>query len=75
MDTNDEILLPVRSVPDAGAVLNPFVIVDDAAGLVTFISEIFGVPETSEARTSMPDGKLMEWATPTDGGDQARAQS
>lgn len=56
---NEEVLLPVRSVPDAGAVLNPFVIVDDAAGLITFLSEVFGVPETAEARTPMPDGKLI----------------
>ncbi|MHA6800395.1 VOC family protein [Bounagaea algeriensis] len=59
MDTNEEIVLPAHSVPDAGAVLNPFVIVDDAAGLITFISEVFGVPETTEARTPMPDGKLI----------------
>jgi uncharacterized glyoxalase superfamily protein PhnB len=40
-------------------VLNPFVIVDDAPGLVTFVGEVFGVAETVEARTSMPDGKLI----------------
>ena len=56
---DDEILLPAHSVPGAGAVLNPFVIVDDAAGLITFVSEVFGVPETAEARTPMPDGKLI----------------
>lgn len=54
-----DILLPADSVPAGGAVLNPFVIVDDAAGLLTFISEVFGVPETLEARTPMPDGKLI----------------
>lgn len=55
----NEILLPTQSVPDAGAVLNPFVMVDDAAGLITFVSEVFGVSETIEARTPMPDGKLI----------------
>jgi uncharacterized glyoxalase superfamily protein PhnB len=55
----NEILLPAPSVPAAGAVLNPFVIVDDASGLIAFVSEVFGVPETAEARTSMPDGKLI----------------
>ncbi|WP_306210359.1 VOC family protein [Actinoplanes sp. RD1] len=45
--------------PPAGAALNPFVIVDDAAGLIAFVSEVFGVPETVEARTPMPDGKLI----------------
>src|SRR5690349_19834881 len=41
---DDEILLPAHGVPGADAVLNPFVIVDDAAALVTFVSEVFGVP-------------------------------
>jgi PhnB protein len=45
--------------PQGGAALNPFIMVDDAAGLVTFVSEVFGVPETVEARTPMPDGKLI----------------
>ena len=53
------ILLPTESVPEAGAVLNPFVIVDDADGLVTFVTEVFGVDETAEARTPTPDGKLI----------------
>lgn len=56
---DNEILHPADSVPGAGAVLNPFVIVDDAAGLITFVSEVFGAPETVEARTPMPDGKLI----------------
>jgi PhnB protein len=42
-----------------GAALNPFVIVDDAAGLIDFVSTVFGVPETAEARTPLPDGKLI----------------
>lgn len=56
---NNEILLPADAVPGAGAVLNPFVIVDDASGLITFVSEVFDVAETIEARTPMPDGKLI----------------
>jgi PhnB protein len=56
---NSEILLAQESVPAAGAVLNPFVIVDDAAGLVRFVSEVFDVPEDVAARTPMPDGKLI----------------
>jgi uncharacterized glyoxalase superfamily protein PhnB len=56
---DSEILLPARSVPGGAAVLNPFVVVDDAAGLITFVSEVFGVAETAEARTPMPDGKLI----------------
>ena len=54
---NDQILLPADEVP--GAALNPFVIVDDAAGLITFVSEVFAVEENADARTPMPDGKLI----------------
>jgi uncharacterized glyoxalase superfamily protein PhnB len=54
-----DILLAPHAVPAAGAVLNPFVIVDDAAGLITFVSEVFGAEETVEARTPMPDGRLI----------------
>ena len=54
-----DLLLPPDDVPSAGAVLNPFVMVEDAAGLITFVSEVFGVAETVEARTPMPDGKLL----------------
>jgi PhnB protein len=45
--------------PEGGAALNPFVMVDDAAGLITFVSEVFGVPENVEARTPTPDGRLI----------------
>ena len=54
-----EILLSPEAVPGAGAVLNPFVLVDDAAGFVDFVAGVFGVPESAEARTPMPDGKLI----------------
>jgi PhnB protein len=54
---NSGILLPQPSVPGGGRVLNPFVIVDDAAGFVHFVSAIFGVAENVEGRTQMPDGK------------------
>lgn len=45
--------------PPDGAALNPLVFVDDAAGLLAFVSEVFDVPEMVEARTPMPDGKLI----------------
>lgn len=54
-----DLLLPAHAVPDGGAVLNPFVIVDDAAGLIEFVTDVFGVSEDVEARTPMPDGKLI----------------
>lgn len=56
---NNQILLPQPTVPAAGAVLNPFVIVNDAAGFIDFVSDVFGVEESAEARTPMPDGKLI----------------
>lgn len=52
-------LLPPSEVPGGGSVLNPFVIVDDVAGLVDFVAAVFDAPEVVEARTPMPDGKLI----------------
>ncbi|WP_033340598.1 VOC family protein [Catenuloplanes japonicus] len=49
----------ILNPPTGAAALNPFVIVDDAAGFVTFVCEVFDVTETAEARTPMPDGKLI----------------
>ncbi|GIM98150.1 VOC family protein [Paractinoplanes toevensis] len=49
----------LEDVPFGGATLNPFVIVDDAAGLIGFVTEVFGVAELTEARTPTPDGKLI----------------
>jgi PhnB protein len=45
--------------PAGGAALNPFVIVNDAAGLIDFVTGVFGVAELAEARTPMPDGTLI----------------
>jgi uncharacterized glyoxalase superfamily protein PhnB len=52
-------ILSDQDVPGGGAVLNPFVIVDDAAGFVDFVAAVFDVPETAGVRTAMPDGKLI----------------
>jgi PhnB protein len=49
----------VPEPPGGGAVLNPFVIVDDASGFVEFVAAVFDVAETAEARTPMPDGTLI----------------
>ena len=54
-----DILLSAEAIPYGGAVLNPFVIVDDAARFVDYVADVFGAPETGEARTPMPDGKLI----------------
>lgn len=55
----DDILLPADAVPNSAGVLNSFLIVDDAAGLLEFVTEVFGVTETEGARADMPDGKII----------------
>src|SRR4051794_25476344 len=55
----DDILIAPQAVPGGGAVLNPFVIVDDAAGFVGFVAAVFGAEENAAARTPMPDGRLI----------------
>ncbi len=52
-------VVPADEVPGGDAVLHPFLVVDDAAGLIDFVSEVFGVTETEAARTPMPDGTLI----------------
>ena len=59
LSMTSDILLSPEAVPYGGAVLNPFVIVDHAARFVDFVVEVFGAAETVEARTPMPDGKLV----------------
>ncbi|GAB7046917.1 VOC family protein [Catenuloplanes indicus] len=56
---SETMLLPAGDVPAGAAVLNPFVIVDGAAGLIEFVCGVFDVTETVEARTPMPDGRLI----------------
>lgn len=55
----DDILLPASAVPNSAGVLNSFVIVDDAAGVMEFVTDVFGASETAEARADMPDGKII----------------
>jgi PhnB protein len=45
--------------PGGDAALNPFLIVENAAGFITFVTEVFDVVETLAARTAMPDGRLI----------------
>lgn len=39
--------------------LNPFVILDDAAGFIDFATEVFGAVENTDMRTPTPDGRLI----------------
>lgn len=54
--------MPVLSgsqVPGGAAALNPFVVVDGAADLIAFVTEVLGGVENEGARTPMPDGRLI----------------
>jgi PhnB protein len=51
--------LPAAQITGRGTTLNPFVVVDDAAGLIDFVTEVFGGREVAEARTPTPDGRLI----------------
>lgn len=46
-------------LPPAERTMAPFAIVDDAAGLIRFLEEVFEGRERAEARTPMPDGSLL----------------
>ena len=46
-------------LPPGERSMNPFAIVDGAAGLITFVEEVFGGVERTEARTPMPSGALI----------------
>jgi PhnB protein len=53
-------LLPPETRPaGSGATLNPFVVVDGAADLIGFLVDVLGAVEVTEARTPMPDGRLI----------------
>lgn len=52
--------LPPSAQPDGtGATLNPFVVVDGAGDLVAFVVDVFGGVEVQQARSPMPDGRLI----------------
>jgi PhnB protein len=45
--------------PDGYATVNPFIITDDADGLIGFLKQVFGATERPEARTTDADGLLL----------------
>ena len=47
------------SAPEGYATINPFIITDDASGLIEFLEEVFGATERAEARTIDGDGLLL----------------
>lgn len=52
-------VLAADQVPGGAAALNPFVVVDGAAELIAFVTEVLGGTENVEARTPTPDGRLI----------------
>lgn len=47
------------SLPSGSNTVNPFVIADDAAGLIAFLVEVFEAVEVPEARTADTDGLIL----------------
>lgn len=49
----------ITETPTGFSTLNPFFITDDAAGLITFLQQVFGGEEHLDARTVDVDGLLL----------------
>lgn len=52
-------LLTGEDIPGRGRTLNPFVILQNAAGFIEFVTTVFGAHEVRDARTPTPDGRLI----------------
>jgi uncharacterized glyoxalase superfamily protein PhnB len=57
--TGEDITLSNGAIMGRGGTVNPFAIVRDASGFITFAEEVFDAREVAEARTATPDGKLI----------------
>jgi len=53
------IVRSTSELPEGERSLNPFAIIDGAAELITFVTEVFDGVERPEARTPMPSGHLI----------------
>ena len=49
----------IPAAPAGYATVNPFIIADDANGLIDFLKEVFGATERPDARTLDADGLLL----------------
>ncbi len=49
----------VPAAPEGYGTVNPFIIADDADGLIEFLKKVFGATERPEARTADVDGLLL----------------
>ena len=54
---HSETIIP--AAPSGYATVNPFIIVDDANGLIEFLKQVFGATERQAARTLDADGLLL----------------
>lgn len=55
----DQITLGADGITGRGRTLNPFIVVEDAAGFIAFAEEVFDAREVTEARTPTPTGRLI----------------
>ncbi len=52
-------MLPVPAAPAGSATLAPFIMSDDAEGLIAFLVDVFGAAEVPAARTEDVDGLVL----------------
>ncbi len=57
--TDERITLEAGDIAGRGHSLNPFIIVEDAAGFIAFAEQVFEAREIVEARTPTPTGSLI----------------
>jgi hypothetical protein len=55
----DQITLDAGTITGRGNTLNPFIILEGAAGFITFAEEVLDAREVAEARIPTPTGKLI----------------
>lgn len=55
----DHSVLEGGAITGRGRSLNPFVILEDAAGFIAFAEQVFGAVEVADARTPTPAGMLI----------------
>jgi len=57
--TQPRITLEGAAITGRGRSLNPFAILEDAAGFIAFAEQVFDAVEVAEARTPTPGGRLI----------------
>ncbi len=57
--TSQHITLAGGLITGRGRSLNPFVILEDATGFISFAEQVFDATEVADARTPTPAGRLI----------------